>query len=102
MILTSTPLIIIYYIRACYVVYTFVGLNAVLPIFLYTISLYVTPYPKLFATLLAIKFLFPYIHNEVSSMALADPKEPFIHCEDLKPKLKPGDMIQFDRNSFIE
>jgi hypothetical protein len=87
---------------ACCLVYAFVGLNAVLPIFLYTISLYVTPYPKLFATLLAMKFLFPYVLNEVSSMALADPNEPFIHCEDLKPKLKPGDMIQFDRNSFIE
>jgi hypothetical protein len=100
MMLRSTPLV--YYITACYLVYTFVGLNAILPIFLYTISLYVTPYPNRFATLLAIKFLLTYTHNEVSSLALADPKEPFIHCEDLKPKLKPGDMIQFNRNSFIE
>jgi hypothetical protein len=90
------------YLLACYLFYAFVGHSAILPIIIYTISPYFTPYPNLFATLLAIKFFFPYIQNEASSMALADPNEPFIHCEDLKPKLKPGDMIQFDRNSFIE
>ncbi|OXA55891.1 Lecithin retinol acyltransferase [Folsomia candida] len=83
---------------ACLVlIYQFFGAYATLKVSSVLIFYYFIPQPKLFATLAAFWILLPFLRRSIQAHSLYQTYEGYVPCEEIRGKLKPWDLIEFER-----
>jgi len=91
------------YVLCCILVGWSTGVRGLFAVFVYLALTFMgIPNFNLFATLLAIKLLYPYIRVRAEMHTLLQPIDDpaFIPWNELYPKLKRGDAVEFERTSF--